>query len=110
MLLLKHYANCALEDARCQKDYTRFQTLDFDPDELLQLKEMNKKELTGLMIYCGIHVLNGVPLLVMEENEMRMGYLAFRKIQLQDKLDKEELKRERGAKWISLMQELLSKN
>lgn len=104
MVYLKYFAHMALEDKRCKKDYNQFKTLGFDPDELLQLKEMNKKELIGLMMFCGIRVYNGVPLIVMRDDEMRMAYLAWRAMMIEEKKAEVRPKVERGIRCFDFLQ------
>ncbi|PGQ88211.1 hypothetical protein [Priestia megaterium] len=101
MIILKDLAQQALLDRYCLKNYKQFETIGFDPEELIQLKEMNHRELTGLMIYCGIHVYNGVPLVVLKEDEMRMAYLVWRASRVEVKGAEVTQKVERGIKWFN---------
>lgn len=105
MLYLKHFAQMALDDKSCIKDYTLFRTLGFDPEELLQLRDMNNEELKGLMMFCGIRVYKRVPLIVMEKDEMRMAYLEWRANRIEEKKAEVKPKVERGVKWINYLQQ-----
>lgn len=100
MLDLKQLGNEALNNQHCIKNHNQFRTAGFDPEELLQLKDMNNKELTGLMIYCGIHVYNGVPLIVMKDDEMRMAYLIWRGQRVDEKKNELQTVLERRLKWL----------
>ena len=107
MLPLKEVARLALDSNELIQDYRVFEKEDFDPNELQQLKEMNERELPGLMIYCGIRVYEGVPLCVMEEDEMRMAYVIWRADIVKKK--KERLKKlgKRGLEWNEYLQKIM---
>lgn len=100
-MYLKRYSRTAEERTVTDKDRSKFKTVDFDPNELIQLKEMNKRELQLLMKFCGIRVFNGVPFVVMEENEMRMAYIVWRADQINEKKREWSVKLERGMKWTN---------
>ena len=104
---LKEASRLALTHANFEKDYKRFKTIDFDPKELIQLKEMNGRQLQGLMIYCGIRVYDGVPLCVMEEDEMRMAYLVWRAELINEKKKFVRNLGKRGMKWMEQLQEAM---
>jgi len=103
VIILKDLAQKALQDKYCLKNHKQFETIGFDPEELIQLKEMDHRELTGLMIYCGIHVYNGVPLLVLKDDEMRMAYLVWRASCIDVKKVEVTKKWGRGMKWFSYL-------
>lgn len=107
MVNLKRFAGLHKKKTVTDEDREDFKTIGFDPNELLQLKEMNHKELTGLMIFCGIHVFNGVPLLVLEEDEMRMAYLIWRAEQINQRKLELAPKWERGIRWLQYIQEAM---
>lgn len=86
-------------------DRKEFETLEFDPDELVQLKEMSRGNLKELMIFCGIRVFNGVPFVVMEPDEMRMAYLVWRAERINKRKERIMPFVERGIKWIQYIQE-----
>ena len=98
---LKEYADKGFTHYRIVMDYKEFKTIGFDPDELLQLKNMSTKELIGLMLYCGIHVFNGVPLLVMSDDEMRTAYLGWRTLKIQERKNELRPKFWRIFKWMN---------
>ena len=60
------------------KDVAELQTLEWDPDELLQLRVMNREELMGLMAFCGIRTYNDMPVIACEDDELRMAYFLWR--------------------------------
>lgn len=99
MLDLKAYAKQASERIITDQEREVFKTVGFDPEELWQLKEMNEKELRLLMVFCGIRVFNEVPLLVLEEDEMRMAYIIWRSDRVKEKKREIARKVERGIKW-----------
>ena len=90
-----------------EKDYSEFKTIGFDPEEILQLVEMNNKGLIGLMIYCGIRVYKGVPLCVMTDDEMRMAYLAWRYMLIQEKKAETEPKIRRMLVWADRLNRMI---
>lgn len=101
MLDLNVYAKLPEKRMVTEKDWEEFETVGFDPEELLQLKEMNRKELIGLMVFCGIRVFNEVPLIVLEEDEMRMAYLVWRADKMTRKKSKVAKRMERGIQWLN---------
>lgn len=99
MIDLKRYAAIGWSKHTQPMNIEAFKTLNFDPQEVMQLKEMDRKELMGLMLFCGVHVFNEVPLVVMEEDEMRMAYLGWRLLRIREKENEVKPKMERGIKW-----------
>jgi hypothetical protein len=99
MLNLKRYAKMATEQVVTDKNREVFKTAGFDPEELVQVKEMNTKELQSLMLFCGIRAFNGVPLLVMEDDEMRMAYVVWRSQKVAERKKEIATKMEGVMKW-----------
>lgn len=89
-----------------EKDRREFETLEFEPDELLQVKMLEKKELMQLMWFCGIRAFNGMPLVVLEDNDMRMAYVVWRSERIKKKKESIRPTVERGIKWITFIQKL----
>lgn len=87
-----------------EKDREAFETMDFDPVELLQIKIMNRKELLKLMWFCGIRAFNDVPIIVLEDNDMRMAYVVWRAERIKKKRETIRPNVERGIKWITKVQ------
>jgi hypothetical protein len=87
-----------------EKDRESFETMDFEPDELLQIKMMNRKELLKLMWFCGIRAFNDVPIIVLPDNDMRMAYVVWRAERIKKKRDAIRPKVERGIKWLTRIQ------
>lgn len=87
-----------------EKDRKSFETMDFDPEELLQIKMMNRKDLLKLMWFCGIRAFNDVPIIVLEENDMRMAYVVWRAERIKKKREAIRPNVERGIKWITKIQ------
>lgn len=81
-----------------EKDRKDFETMTFEPDELLQIKKMSRKELLKLMWFCGIRAFNDVPIIVLEDNDMRMAYTIWRAERIKKKRDEIRPKVERGIK------------
>lgn len=52
----------------------------FHPLELLELNDMNRNELKYLMMFCDIRVVDGLPVVAMEDDELRMAYLIWRSL------------------------------
>ena len=104
---LKECSRKAFKQVITDKDHKPFKTLGFDPDELLQLKDMDTKELQGLMIFCGIRVLNDVPIIVMDDEEMRTAYLAWRYVKIQDRKLEIGPYAERGVKWLKRLSKFM---
>lgn len=100
MIKLKRYVDLWKRNLVTDEDRDDFKTIGFDPEELLQLKDMNTKELTGLMCFCGIRVFNGVPLIVLTEDEMREAYLVWRADKINSKKEEVSVKLERGIRWL----------
>ena len=107
---LKEYSVKGLSNPYFVMDYSEFKTIGFDPEELLQLKVMDRKELIGLLLYCGIHVFNGVPLIVMTDNEMRTAYLGWRAVKIQEKKEEVEPKLRRWFGWMDKLYRLILSN
>ena len=103
MLLLKRVSEMGLYGEEGMKERNEFKTIKFNPEELIQLRDMNKKELTGLMVFCGIRVFNDVPLVVMEEEEMRTAYLGWRLLQTENLQEEISPEQKRGIKWIRIL-------
>lgn len=101
MLNLKHYANQARNRIITDMDREVFKTIGFDPEELQQLKDMSEKELKLLMLFCGIRVYNEMPLVALEEDEMRMAYVIWRSEKVKEKKREVSEKMERGMKWAN---------
>lgn len=100
MLDLRVYANKAKDKIITDKDREVFKTIGFDPDELWQLKEMKERELRLLMVFCGIRVCDGVPFVVMDEDEMRLAYVFWRADMVKEKNREVYEKMKRGIKWM----------
>lgn len=99
MLNLKRYTKEAAQRIITDKDREVFKTVGFDPEELWQLKDMSERELQLLLLFCGIRVYNGVPFIVLEEDEMRMAYVVWRAERIKEKKREVSIKMERGMKW-----------
>lgn len=108
MLELKKYIERQKMNQATARDRDDFKTLGFDPRELQQLKDMSTNDLTGLMWFCGIHVFNGVPLLVMTDDEKRMAYLAWRVQRINEKKQELAPKVERGIRWANYLTKAVS--
>ena len=78
MAILKVCAYLPAKRNVTEKDREIFDTISFDPLELIQLKEMNKEELKGLMAFCGIRMFRDTPVIACTEEEMRLAYLGWR--------------------------------
>lgn len=102
---LKKYAKLPYEGRVTEEHRKDFNVIGFDPEELIQLKEMNGKKLTCLLLFCGIRVYNGVPLIVLEEDEMRMAFVIWRAERIMETRGKMIPKVERSLTWINLIQE-----
>jgi hypothetical protein len=61
-----------------EKDREPLRKLSFEPYELIELKNMNTKDLRGLMCFCGIRVYEDMPVIACEDDELRMAYLVWR--------------------------------
>lgn len=96
---LKFYAGKAKEKVITDKDREVFKTIGFDPEELQQLKKMDERELKLLMTFCGIRVFNEMPLVALEEDEMRMAYVLWRADKIKEKNREVAKKMERGIIW-----------
>ena len=103
MIELKRYAALGGTSTFTQQDRKVFQTVGFDPNELLQLQDMNNKELTHLMIFCGIRVFNGTPVCILGDDDMRLAYVLWRANLVNEKKLTIAKKAERGMKWINYM-------
>lgn len=86
-------------------DYDVFKQVEFQPDELLQLKEMSHQELVNLMVFCGIRTFNDVPLIVLDDDEMRMAYLVWRSTWSKEKEEILTSHVERGMKWLNYLKQ-----
>ena len=75
------------------------ESVEFNPKELLELKEMDERELRKLMMLCGIRVHNGMPVVAMNEEEMRTAYLAWKFTKIQEHYRTIQTKAERGLNW-----------
>ena len=106
-MLLRECSELAQKRIITDKDHKPFKTVGFDPDELLQLKVMTTKELQGLMIFCGVEVLNGVPFVVMDDEEMRTAYLAWRYSKIQERKNELRPFAERGIKWLKRLNQMM---
>lgn len=101
MLNLKEFASIPTYRLVTEDDRNKFKTLWFDPEELFQLKEMNHQQLRCLMLFCGIRVFNGVPIDVLEGDEMRMAFVIWRAQKIEEKKAELLPKAEEGMKWIN---------
>lgn len=74
------YFYAALPEIRrvTDKDREELCRLSWNPQELIQLKLMSRHQLLGLMMFCGIHVVNDIPVLACEDDELRTAYLIWR--------------------------------
>lgn len=99
MLNLKMYAKLVEARTITDKDREIFKTVGFDPEELWQVKEMNEDELKLLMLFCGIRVYEDTPVIVMNEDEMRMAYVLWRADMVKEKKREVSKQMERGMKW-----------
>jgi hypothetical protein len=103
---LKYYTHLTEVRRVTEKDRKEFETLEFDPDELLQVKMMERKELMQLMWFCGIRAFNEMPLVILEDNDMRMAYVVWRAERIKKKKESIRQNVERGIKWINLIQKM----
>lgn len=108
MLNLKRIADIPAKRPFSLQERKDMQKTDFQPDELKQLKEMEEKELKLLLIFCGIRAYEGIPLEVMEEDEMRMAYVIWRAESFNEKRHKRSKWIERGLAWYELAQNTIS--
>lgn len=106
MFDLKQLSEIGRKQAVKAKDREVFATIEFDPNELKQLKNMDEKELQGLLMFCGIRSFNGIPSYVLEENEMRMAFVLWRAEKIKEKKEAILPKLERGIKWTSKLMSL----
>lgn len=107
LLNLKEYSKAGFERITPEEKKDEFKTIHFDPNELIMLKSMDHKELIGLMLFCGIRVYNGIPLVVMEEDEMRMAYVIWRSSKMNEEKERNGRYIERGIKWFNLIQKAI---
>jgi hypothetical protein len=103
---LNYYIHLAEVRRVREKDRKEFETLEFDPDELLQLKMMDRKELLMLMWFCGIRAYNRVPIIVLEDNDMRLAYVIWRSERMKKKKEAIRPNVERGIRWVTTIQSL----
>lgn len=101
MFPLKTYATIPKTRKFLPSERHVFKTIEFEPDELLQVNEMTKDELIGLCLFCGIRVYNGMPLSVLEEDEMKMAYVVWRAHMISEAKQELMPKIERGIKWLN---------
>jgi hypothetical protein len=103
-LNLKHAASIPKRRKVTQQDRDVFKTIEFDPNELLELRDMEYKELLLLMLFCGVRVFNEIPLIAMTEDEMRMAYILWRAHKIGEKKEDMKVRVERGIRWIEKIQ------
>jgi hypothetical protein len=103
MLDLKKFVNVAKTRKVTNEDRKPFLTIGFDPEELIQLKNLDHNELLGLMMFCGIRVYDGMPLCVLEDDEMRMAYVIWRAEMIKQKTKEILPEVRRGIKWIDYL-------
>ena len=78
MAHLTYYARMASQKIFDPDISEELKTVEWDPNELLELSVMERKDLLGLMMVCDIRVYEGTPVLTCTEDELRMAYLSWR--------------------------------
>ena len=59
-------------------DLKAFDTITFNPHELIELKALKRDDLLGLMLTLGIREFQGLPVIACSNDELRSAYLVFR--------------------------------
>ena len=75
---LLYYARLPLIRRVDEQDRRSFYNMAWDPFELIELKQMSRKDLKGLMAFCDITLFNDIPIIACEDDEMRVAYIAWR--------------------------------
>lgn len=61
-----------------EEDREVFRSLSWNPQELIDLKLMERHQLLGLMMFCDIRTFNEMPIIACEDDELRTAYLIWR--------------------------------
>jgi hypothetical protein len=80
LMTLIYYATLPAIRRVTPEDQASFHRMTWDPFELIELKQMNREDLLGLMVFCDIRLFNEMPVIACEDDELRMAYLAWRSI------------------------------
>lgn len=78
MAHLTYYSRMASQKIFAPGTSDELKKLEWDPNELLELKVMSRRDLLGLMMFCDIRVYEDTPVISCTEDEMRMAYLSWR--------------------------------
>lgn len=66
----------------------RLQRTPMTSHEMLKLKHLGRQDLMFLMMFTDIRVFNDLPVIAMEDDEMRMAYLVWRYIGIEEEKEK----------------------
>jgi hypothetical protein len=77
-MTLNYYATLPAIRRVTREDRTGFHRMTWDPYELIELKQMDREDLIGLMVFCDIRAFNEVPVIACQDDELRLAYLAWR--------------------------------
>lgn len=104
---LKRYAALGGTNTFTWEDRFECQRTPFDPEELIQVKDMTDLELTHLMLFCGIRTFNDTPIVTLTEDDKRLAYVLWRVEQLKEQNKQLADKAERGVKWLKRFQQVV---
>lgn len=79
-MALIYYATLPAIRRVTPEDHANFHRMTWDPFELIELKQMHREDLLGLMVFCDIRAFNAMPVIACEDDELRLAYLAWRSI------------------------------
>lgn len=108
MVKLAPFIEKVKDQSHSEKDHKFFKTIGFDPEELLEVKEMDEKELTYLMLFCNIRTFNDMPVEAMSEDEMRMAYVVWRAEKIKERSEQVSNYIRRGKKWTDYLTKALA--
>ena len=77
-MTLRRFAKLPLFRPVLERDTEELRQLPWTPDELKELREVDRERLLGLMVVTGIRIFNELPVIACDDEELRMAFFVWR--------------------------------